>query len=101
MTDSDLVATIMDDSWLTLEQLAHICRVETAWLQHRIEEGLFPHAEGMAGTWRFNHQCVIRAQRMYWLESGFDAAPELAALIADMQDELDLLRKQLRSMNRS
>lgn len=97
MNDAYIVATIVDDSWLTMEQVAHICRVETAWLQHRIDEGLFPHAESVAGTWRFSRQCVLRARRMYWLEHGYDAVPELAALIADLQEELDTLRSQLRS----
>lgn len=97
MTEQHLIATIMDESWLTMEQLAHICKVETAWLQHRLDEGLFPHAESVAGTWRFSNQCVLRAQRMYYYERDFDAVPELAALVADMQDEIRRLRLQLSS----
>jgi len=95
MSDQQLIATIMDESWLTMEQLAHICKVEMAWLQHRLDEGLFPQAESVAGTWRFSHQCVLRARRMYHYERNFDAVPELAALIADLQDEIHLLRRQL------
>ena len=100
MNDTHLIATIMDDSWLTMEQLAHICRVETAWLQHRLDEGLFPQAESIAGTWRFSNGCVLRAQRMYQLERDFDAVPELAALVADLQDEIEALRRQLYSVSR-
>jgi chaperone modulatory protein CbpM len=100
MNDTLIIATIMDDSWLTMEQLAHICRVESAWLQHRIDEGLFPYAESVAGTWRFSNRCVLRAQRMIQLEHDFDAVPELAALIADLQDEIESLHVQLRNRRR-
>jgi len=96
MTDNYIIATIMDESWLTLEQLARICRVETTWLQLRLDEGLFPYAESVAGTWRFSNRCVQRAQRMHQLERNFDAVPELAALIADMQDEIEHLRAAIR-----
>ena len=100
MSDTYIVATIMDDSWLTMEQLAHVCRVEVVWLQHRLDEGLFPYAESVAGTWRFSNRCVIRAQRMYQLERDFDAVPELAALVSDLHDEIELLRHQLGTMQR-
>lgn len=96
MAEQQMIVTIMDESWLTMEQIAHICKVEMAWLQHRLDEGLFPHAESVGGTWRFSHQCVLRAQRMHHYERDFDAVPELAALIADMQDEIEILRRQLR-----
>jgi chaperone modulatory protein CbpM len=95
MNDNHFIATIMDDSWLTMDQLAHICRVEVSWLQHRLDEGFFPYAESISGTWRFTHQCVLRAQRMYRFEQDFDAVPELAALIADMQDKIASLHQQL------
>jgi chaperone modulatory protein CbpM len=100
MSDTYIVATIMDDSWLTMEQLARICRVEVAWLQHRLEDGLFPYAESVAGTWRFSNRCVLRAQRMYQLEHDFDAVPELAALMADLQDEMENLQYQLRLLGK-
>jgi chaperone modulatory protein CbpM len=99
MNDNLIIASILDESWLTMEQLAHICRVETTWLQHRIEEGLFPNAESVAGTWRFSNQCILRAKRMYQLERDFDAVPELAALMADLQDEITSLRVQLHALS--
>lgn len=100
MNDNYVIATIVDNSPLTMEQLAHLCRVETAWLQYHVEEGLFPQAENMNGTWLFTQQCVSRVQRMYWIEQGFDAVPELAALMADMQDEMDSLRRQLQALGK-
>jgi hypothetical protein len=48
-----LIGSLMENSWLTLEQLAAACTVEPSWLLRHIEEGLFPHAESVAGVWCF------------------------------------------------
>ncbi len=95
MDDDDiLIGSLLEESWLTLEQLAAACTVEPAWLILHIEEGLFPHAECVAGTWRFSGASLLRARRMRQLERDFDAVPELAALVADMLEEIDSLRSR-------
>ena len=95
MDDDDiLIGSLLEESWLTLEQLAAACTVEPAWLIRHIEEGLFPHAECVAGTWRFSGTSLLRARRMRQLERDFDAVPELAALVADMLEEIDSLRSR-------
>jgi chaperone modulatory protein CbpM len=97
MRDEDiLVGCLMEDSWLTLEQIAAACTVEPAWLLRHIEEGLFPHVESVAGVWRFSGVSLVRARRMRQMERDFDAVPELAALVADLLEEMDALRGQLR-----
>jgi chaperone modulatory protein CbpM len=97
MRDDDgiLTGSLMEDSWLTLEQVAAACRVEPAWLLRHIEEGLFPGAESVAGTWRFSGVSLLRARRIRQLERDFDAVPELAALVADLLEEMDVLRAQM------
>ena len=95
MDDDDiLIGSLLEESWLTLEQLAAACTVEPAWLIRHIEEGLFPHADCVAGTWRFSGASLLRARRMRQLERDFDAVPELAALVADMLEEIDALRSR-------
>lgn len=93
-----LVGTLLDDSWLSLEQVAIACTVEPDWLVYRIEEGFFPEAQSVAGVWRFTGGCLIRARRILQIERDFDAVPELAALVADMLDEMDVLRARLRRL---
>jgi chaperone modulatory protein CbpM len=94
MRDDDiLIGTLMEESWLTLEQTAAACRVEPDWLVRHLEEGLFPDAESVAGIWRFSGACLLRARRMHDLERDFDAVPELAALVADLLEEMDFLRQ--------
>ncbi len=41
---------LMEDSWLTLEQVASACAVEPQWLLRHIGAELFPHAECVAGV---------------------------------------------------
>jgi chaperone modulatory protein CbpM len=100
MHDEDiLIGTLMEDSWLTLEQMAAACAVESDWLVRHLEEGLIPHAESVAGVWRFSGAALIHAQRMRELERDFDAVPELAALMADLLEELDALRARVRGLD--
>jgi chaperone modulatory protein CbpM len=97
MRDEDILSgCLMEDSWLTLEQVAAACTVEPAWLMRHLEEGLFPHAESVAGVWRFSGASLVRARRMRQMERDFEAVPELAALVADLLEEMDTLRGQMR-----
>jgi chaperone modulatory protein CbpM len=91
-----LIGSLMEDTWLTLEQVAAACTVEPQWLLRHIEEGLFPHAESVAGVWRFSGASLARARRMRQIERDFDAVPELAALVADLLEEMDAMRARLR-----
>jgi chaperone modulatory protein CbpM len=81
-----------DEELLTLEEVVLVCAVTPEWLRDRVEEGLVPAAP----EWRFSAVAVRRVRRMRALERDFDAAPELAALMADLLEELDALRARLR-----
>ena len=94
--DDILSGSLLEETWLTLEQVAAACAVEPEWLARHLDEGLFPHVASIAGTWRFSSSSLVRARRMRQLERDFDAVPELAALVADVLEELDELRAHLR-----
>jgi chaperone modulatory protein CbpM len=87
---------LLEEAWLTLDQVAAACSVDPDWLLRHLEEGLFPQARGVAGVWRFSGAALLRARRMYRLERDFDAVPEMAALVADLLEEMDALRARLR-----
>ncbi|MGB7289347.1 MAG: chaperone modulator CbpM [Candidatus Macondimonas sp.] len=93
MTNHDIDANdgLMQDE-LTLEQLVAISRVESTWLISRIELGLFPNVARTAGDWRLPVSALHRIRRMRQIERDFEAVPELAALVADLLEELDTLR---------
>lgn len=94
-SDDILVGCLMEEGWLTLEQVAAACDVEPDWLLAHVRDGLLPEAHCVAGVWQFSARALTRARRMHWIERDFDAVPELAALVADLLAELDELRARL------
>jgi len=84
------------DDDLTLEELCAACALERDWLVVRVREGLIPATEAGPAEWRFTTTTLARVRRMRDLERTYDAAPELAALAADMLEEIDRLRARLR-----
>ena len=93
-----LVGSLLEESWLTLEQIAAACRVEPEWLARHVDEGLFHHVETVEGVWRFSPAALLRARRMRQFERDFDAVPELAALVADLLEDLDEMRRRLKQI---
>lgn len=101
MGDNDiLTGSLLEDSWLTPEQVAAACKVELEWLLRHIDDGCFPKVESVAGIWRISGSMLLRARRMRLLERDFDAVPELAALVADLLAEMDGLREQVERLAR-
>lgn len=95
--DDVLTGVVLDEAMLTLEELARACAVEPRWVEMRVEAGLLRRAGGAAGEWRFASAELVRARRMAALERDFDANEELAALVADLIDEVQRLRAQLQA----
>ncbi|MEK6245257.1 MAG: chaperone modulator CbpM [Pseudomonadota bacterium] len=98
--DEILTGSIAEDACFTVEQFCAVCALDREWLIIRVQDGLIPvtsAATSSAATeWRFTTATLSRARRMRELERTFDAAPELAALVADMIEEMDALRTRLR-----
>lgn len=81
-------------SHLSLDALCGVGCVSAAWLRERVEAGLIPVGEA-EGEWLFEARTLIRVRTMQTMERDFDAAPELAALVADLREEIDALRRRL------
>ena len=96
MTDpQQLSGTLLEESCLTLEQFVRVCAVSREWVVYRVEEGLLSVHGAVVTEWRFSSYDLRRARRMHALERDFDAVPELAALMADLQEEVARLRERL------
>ena len=81
---------------LSLAQLARCCSVSTEWLSTHVEAGvLLPQDGGGADEWRFTSATLVRVRRIVQLERTYDADPQLAALAADLMEEVARLRRQL------
>lgn len=83
------------DEGLTLDELCRACAVSPDWVDERVRAGLLAPQE-LAGVWRFDAALLLRVRVMHRVERDFDAVPELAALVADLQDEIRHLRARLR-----
>lgn len=93
--DDILTGYVMDGACLTLEELCAVCSVEPVWVIRHVEEGLLNPVMGEQAGWRFSSASLARTRRLYALERDFDAVPELAALMADLLEELDTLRARM------
>jgi chaperone modulatory protein CbpM len=91
-----LVEVRLDDEGLSLDELCRVVSVTPDWVTERMRAGLLGGGEADATVLRFD---VVALQRVRWMlrvERDFDAVPELAALVADLQHEIARLRERLR-----
>ncbi|KKW67497.1 hypothetical protein AAV94_10040 [Lampropedia cohaerens] len=99
-----VVPELLGEEPLTLSQIAHVCCIEEAWVVQRVSSGvLLPDACDAQSTppsaWRFSARMLARARRIAELERTFNADPELAALTADLMEEVRRLRRALQQMS--
>ena len=95
--DRALAELLDEPNRLTLEELARSCCMAPGWVVERLEAGLL-QGEQSGGRWLSTSSTVLRARRLARLESSFDADPELAALTADLTEEVAVLRQRLRQL---
>ena len=88
---------VIEGSAFTAEELARACGVALDWVHDRVEAGVL-QVDTVTGSWRFDSITLIRARRIAQLEMTFDADPQLAALTADLIEEVAQLRRQLKAL---
>lgn len=94
---------LLEQHALSLQDLAHACGRAPDWVSQHVAAGVIEAAttataataEGRTSEWRFTSTTVVRARRIAQLESHFDADPYLAALTADLMEEVAQLRRRV------
>lgn len=87
---------LLDESAFGLRELAQCCRVSPDWIVTHVEAGVLRPLQGSrAAEWRFASATVVRVQRIVQLEQTYEADPQLAALAADLMEEVARLRQHL------
>jgi len=90
---------LLDELWLDLDALCRAADVAPDWVRRRADEGLLPlAARGAHDAWRFDAALLRRVRCMVRIERDFDAVPELAALVADLEAEIERLRRRLHAL---
>jgi chaperone modulatory protein CbpM len=92
-----LAGDLLEEVALSLEELARACRVPPDWVIERVESGFLEASTAPPGQWRFASASLVRARRLCNLETTFEAGPEIAALAADLIEEVERLRQRLRA----
>lgn len=93
---------LLDAQALSLQQLAQACSTSADWVVQRVSTGVLEYdsaeVEAAPAQWRFSSRTVVRARRIADLERIFDADPELAAMTADLMEEVRQLRQRLQGL---
>ena len=91
-------AVPLDETALTLDELARACAVDPGWVVHRVRTGILLGGTDTAPeAWRFTSVDLVRARNLLRIERDFDANEELAALVVDLTEEVRRLRRRLRA----
>ncbi len=78
----------------TEADVARACSVSVDWVRERVGAGVL-QAVQLSAEWRFDSVTLLRARRLAALEAAFDADPQLAALTADLIEEVLMLRHRV------
>ena len=90
-----LMGELLDDTTLTLAELAKACHVEEQWVIERVEAGIIKGAKQLE-SWCFVSKDLARARRLVSIERSFDTDADLAALVTDLIEEVSHLKQQLK-----
>lgn len=91
-----LMGTLLEDECLTLEQVCGACGVSSQWVVGHVLEGRLHPPGDQPSQWRFGSRDLRRVRQIRQLEIAFEAEPELAALVADLLEEINRLRSLVR-----
>lgn len=91
-----LAAVIVDEQLFDSGQFAQVCGVSLEWVSVHVRAGVFEVPGDEPAGWQFSGHEIRRARQISALERDFNALPELAALVIDLQDEVARLRALLR-----
>ena len=91
-----LAAVVVDEQLFDSGQFAEVCGVTLEWVCVHVAAGVFDVPGDEPAQWQFAGREIRRARQINALERDFNALPELAALVIDLQDEVARLRALLR-----
>ncbi|MFT3850728.1 MAG: MerR family transcriptional regulator [Propionivibrio sp.] len=91
-----LAAVVVDEQLFDSGQFAEVCGVTLEWVSVHVAAGVFEVPGDAPGQWQFSGREIRRARLIDALERDFNALPELAALVVNLQDEVARLRTLLR-----
>jgi chaperone modulatory protein CbpM len=89
-------AVLDDDLLLSLREVCHLCRVTAEHLLDLVDEGVVEPQGSSPREWRFSGSGVRRVQVALRLERDLRINPAGAAMVLDLLEELEELRRRQR-----
>ena len=94
----EIDAILLEDAKLNLDELAGSCQVSREWIIERVQWGLLLDQDLITNdpaSWIFDSRSFMRVKRIIAVERDFEGNPELAGLVADLIEEIEVLRARL------
>jgi len=96
----EIDAILLEDAMLNLDELARSCQVSREWIIERVRWGLLLDQDLITNdpaSWIFDSRSFMRVKRIIAVERDFEGSPELAGLVADLIEEVEVLRTRLKA----
>jgi len=96
----EIDAILLEDAMLNLDELARSCQVSREWIIERVRWGLLLDQDLITNdpaSWIFDSRSFMRIKRIIAVERDFEGSPELAGLVADLIEEVEVLRARLKA----
>ena len=91
-------AEIVDDHQFDLSHFAEACGQSPEWVMQLMEHGILPNRSRNT-SYHFIGEDVTRAQRAYRLQRDFDASFSAVAMMLDLIDEVQQLRREVKHLH--
>ena len=89
-TDNDQIIEV-----LTLTELCRFCETDDAWIVELVEHGALDPYDTSATEWEFHAFSIARARKARRLQRDFEVNAAGIAVILDLLEERDALRRAL------
>ncbi len=93
--------TVVEEEYLTLEQLCNSCAVDTTWVISLVEESIIEPQGDEVKSWQFSGISLLRVRTALRLHQDLGVNLAGIALAMDLMEELERLRAQLKKMRHS
>lgn len=94
----EIDAILLEDAMLDLDGMARCCYVSREWIIEHVQCGVLLNdncTQADPATWIFDSRSLVRIKRIIRVERDFECHPELAGLVADLIEEVEILRTKI------
>ena len=96
MTRRVVTGVLLDEQvYYSLKDVCHVCGCETEWVVGLVEQGVLHPSGGTRQVWQFPGSSLHTAMKARRLQQDLDLNLSGVALVIDLLEEMESLRKRL------